>query len=107
LADHFNNHALFVSGTVIPNVFDLSLAALPVKISTPDKTLCDKTSPHPSGGPMNSIRWLVGFLNQRGTGEKAGQVITTGSYAGIVEAPIGVPLKVELGGVGSFSVKLS
>ena len=30
-------------------------------------------------------------LNARGQGLKAGEVVTTGSYAGIVDAPVGVP----------------
>jgi len=48
----------------------------------------------------------VPFLNNRGQGLKAGQIVTTGSYAGIVEAPLGVPIHVQLNGFGSFSVEL-
>ena len=35
-----------------------------------------------------------------------GQIVTTGSYAGIVEAPLSVPVHVQLNGFGSFSVEL-
>ena len=39
-------------------------------------------------------------------GGNGGQIVTTGSYAGIVEAPLGVPIHVQLNGFGSFSVEL-
>ena len=38
---------------------------------------------------------------------KAGQVVTTGSYAGIVQVPIDTPLTVEFGDVGSLSVRFT
>lgn len=105
LADSYNHHALFI-GPVITNIFDLSLESLHVKITSPGAVLFDKVHPHPSGDPMKSFSWLVHFLNERGQGLKEGQIVTTGSYAGIVEAPLGVPLHIELGGAGSFDCEL-
>jgi 2-keto-4-pentenoate hydratase len=55
---------------------------------------------------LKSLGWLVHFLNGRGQGLKAGQIVTTGSYAGIVEAPLGVPIKVQLNDFGAFNVEL-
>ena len=95
LADAFNNHGLFI-GPVMPGVLDQPLEKLHVTITTPSGTLFDKIHPHPSGHPVNSYRWLVHFLNSRGEGLKAGEVVTTGSYAGIVEAPLGVPIHIQL-----------
>ena len=105
LADAFNNHGLLI-GPVLPNVLDKPLETLPVRITTASATLFDKVHPHPSGHPMKAISWLVGFLNERGQGVKAGDVVTTGSYAGIVEAPLGVPIHVELTGLGSLETAL-
>jgi len=105
LADAYNHHALFI-GPVIPNVLDHPLESLPVTIRTAAGPLFDKIHPHPSGHPLKSLGWLVPFLNSRGQGLKAGQIVTTGSYAGIVEAPLGVPIHVHLNGFGSFSVEL-
>ena len=53
-----------------------------------------------------AFTWLVHFLNSRGQGLKAGQIVTTGSYAGIVEAPLGVPIQVKLDSLGSLQVEL-
>jgi 2-keto-4-pentenoate hydratase len=105
LADAFNNHGLLI-GPVLPNVLDQPLETLPVKITTENGVLFDKVHPHPSGHPMKAFSWLVGFLNERGQGLKAGDVVTTGSYAGIVEAPVGVPIHVELTGVGQLEIVL-
>ncbi len=105
LADAFNNHGLLM-GPVIPAALDHPLEKLHVTITTASGTLFDKVHPHPSGHPMNSLRWLVHFLNGRGEGLKAGEVVTTGSYAGIVEAPLGVPIHVRLDGLGELDVEL-
>jgi 2-keto-4-pentenoate hydratase len=105
LADAFNNHGLLI-GPVIPAIWDQSLEKLHVTIKAPDTTLFDKVHPHPSGHPWKAISWLVRFLNERGGGLKAGQIVTTGSYAGIVEAPLGVPIHVQLGALGTLDVEL-
>ncbi len=105
LADAYNHHGLFI-GPVIPNVLDHPLEQLHVTIRTGAGPLFDKVHPHPSGHPLKSLGWLVQFLNGRGQGLKAGQIVTTGSYAGIVEAPLGVPIHVQLNALGSFNVEL-
>jgi 2-keto-4-pentenoate hydratase len=109
LADSYNNHGLFI-GPVIPNVHGRFLEMLQVTITAKypeeDKVLFDKVGRHPSGHPMKSFAWLVHFLNKNGQGLKTGQVVTTGSYAGIVEAPIGIPLRIELGDVGTLDTAL-
>jgi 2-keto-4-pentenoate hydratase len=105
LADAFNNHALFI-GPAIPGALDHPLEKLHVIIKTPTATLFDKVHPHPSGHPMKSLTWLVHFLNGRGEGLKAGEIVTTGSYAGIVEAPLGVPIHVQLEGLGALDIEL-
>jgi 2-keto-4-pentenoate hydratase len=110
LADSYNHHGLFI-GPVIPNIFDRELASLPVKITAGGKVLFERVHPHPSGGPMKSYSWLVQFLSDqaliyKGQGLKEGQIVTTGSYAGAVEAPIGVPLQVELSGIGKLDCEL-
>ena len=105
LADAYNHHALFI-GPVIPNVLDHPLERLHVTIRTAAGPLFDKVHPHPSGHPLKSLAWLAHFLNGRGQGLKTGQIVTTGSYAGIVEAPLGVPIHVQLNDFGSFNVEL-
>jgi len=105
LADGYNHHGLVI-GPVIPNALDHPLERLHVTIQTVAGTLFDKVHPHPSGHPLRSLNWLVHFLNGRGQGLKAGEIVTTGSYAGIVEAPLGVPIQVKLNGLASLTVEL-
>ena len=105
LADTFNNHGLLI-GPVIPHVLDHPLEQLHARIHTAAGALFDRVQGHPSGHPMNSFSWLVPFLNSRGQGLKAGQVVTTGSYAGIVNAPLNTPIHVELGDLGALDVEL-
>jgi 2-keto-4-pentenoate hydratase len=105
LADSYNHHGLLI-GPVIPNALDHPLERLHVTIQTATGTLYDKERGHPSGHPLKAFTWLVHFLNGRGQGLKAGQIVTTGSYAGIVEAPLGVPIQVKLDSLGSLQVEL-
>ena len=95
LADTYNHHGLVI-GPVIPNALDHPLERLHATIRTAAGTLYDDERDHPSGHPMKSLTWLVHFPNGRGQGLRAGQIVTVGSYAGIVEAPLGVPIRVRL-----------
>jgi 2-keto-4-pentenoate hydratase len=99
LADCFNNWGLFV-GPVVENAFTRPLEKLHAKVTTPTETIFDAERSHPSGHPLTSFTWLVHFLNGRGEGLKAGEIVTTGSYAGIVDVPAGEPLRIELAGIG-------
>lgn len=105
LADCFNNWGLFV-GPVVPNAFTRPLERLHAKITTPTATIFDDTRAHPSGHPLTSFTWLVHYLNGRGEGLKAGEIVTTGSYAGVVDVPTGQPLRVELEGIGVIETEL-
>lgn len=60
---------------------------------------------HPDGHPRAPFHWLANFLRERGIGLFAGQVVTTGSYAGLLSAPIGQPLIFDYAGLASFSVQ--
>ncbi|AOJ71582.1 MULTISPECIES: 2-keto-4-pentenoate hydratase [Burkholderia] len=62
---------------------------------------------HPDGHPFKPLLWLVNFLAARGETLHAGQIVTTGSYAGVIEVPLGKALTVRFGELGSVSVKLA
>jgi 2-keto-4-pentenoate hydratase len=61
---------------------------------------------HPSGHPLPPLVWLANYLAARGQALTAGQIVTTGSYCGVLELPLCVPLSVEFGGLGVLSVEL-
>lgn len=105
LADCYNNWGLFV-GPAVPNALSLPLESLHATIATPTTTIFDGVRPHPSGHPLKPFIWLARYLNGCGHGLKAGEIVTTGSYAGIVEVPIGQALRVELEGIGVLETEL-
>jgi 2-keto-4-pentenoate hydratase len=105
LADAYNNFGLLL-GPVIPNALERPLETLHVTITGGGRTIHDRDGRHPSGHPLKAFAWLVQYLNSRGQGLQAGEVVTTGSYAGIVEVPVGVPVHVQLGDLGVIETEL-
>jgi len=106
LADSLNNQALFI-GPVVPNALDQKLDAFPVTIDGPGGLHVTREGVHPSGHPLAPLYWLVNFLSERGEGLKAGQIVTAGSYCGVLELPLGAPLRVTFGTLGILSVELA
>lgn len=58
---------------------------------------------HPNQGPRLPLYWLAEFLRSRGQSLLAGQVIITGSYAGIWEVPTDTELTVDYQGLGTLT----
>ena len=50
----------------------------------------------PTGHPLRPLVWLANYLASHGTGLTAKQVVTTGSYCGMVDVPLDTPLVVRL-----------
>ena len=103
LADSINNQALYV-GPPVTNIFKHQLESLTITISAPSGTLIAHSGRHPSGHPLRALLWLTNFLSGRGETLKAGCVVTTGSYAGVLEVPLGTPLLVSYGDLGRLEV---
>jgi 2-keto-4-pentenoate hydratase len=59
---------------------------------------------HPNKDPRAALYWLVNFLSQRGIGMAAGQRVITGSYAGVLDLPLGQEIRLGFGELGRFSV---
>jgi 2-keto-4-pentenoate hydratase len=103
LADSVNNQALFL-GPPAANVFKHQLDSLRITISTPAGTLITHDGRHPSGHPLRALLWLANFLSACCETLKAGCVVTTGSYAGVLEVPLETPLSVSYGDLGKLEV---
>lgn len=106
LADHVSNFGVFV-GPSVPGGPGAALERIAIEIAGPGGTLLKTEGAHPDGHPLRPLVWLASFLAGRGLPLRAGQVVTTGSYAGLVEAPVGVPLSVRFGGLGTLAVALA
>jgi 2-keto-4-pentenoate hydratase len=55
---------------------------------------------HPHLFPQRPLFWLVNFLSRRGIDIKAGQVVITGSYAGVLEVQPNVEFSLVYGDLG-------
>jgi 2-keto-4-pentenoate hydratase len=62
---------------------------------------------HPDGDPVRPLHWLANMLRERGEGLERGQVVITGSYAGVLEVPSDAQLRIGFGELGSIAIQLS
>jgi len=106
LADAIANHGLFV-GPAVPTALDHPLDVIPIAIDAAGKSLHAVQGKHPDGHPLKPLVWLVNYLAQRGEGLTAGQIVTTGSYCGVVDVPLETPLSIRFGDLGTLSVEFS
>jgi 2-keto-4-pentenoate hydratase len=110
LADSIANQGLFV-GPVLSGAVGLSLDAFAIVIDGADGTLITRDGRHPDGHPLRPLYWLANFLAAGGYGEgvslKTGQIVTTGSYCGVVDLPLDTALVVRYGDFGTLDVQFS
>ncbi|MEO8346686.1 MAG: 2-keto-4-pentenoate hydratase [Betaproteobacteria bacterium] len=106
MADNVQNQGLFI-GPTFARGLDAQLNGFAVTIRTPDGVLSSHEGTHGDRHPLNPLYWLANFLAERGEGLRAGQVVTTGSYAGAIEVPIGPPLTVTYGDLGEVNIELT
>jgi 2-keto-4-pentenoate hydratase len=105
IADSLQNQGLVI-GPLVPGGLDAALESMVVVVRGPCGILSTHDGRHGDGHPLRPMCWLANFLAQRDEGLHAGQVVTTGSYAGAIKVPLGQPLAVAFGGLGSISVEL-
>ena len=108
LADHVSNQGLFI-GPLLPDALRRQLDGFAIAVETASATLHARDGRHPDGHPLRPLAWLANFLASRAEigGLKAGAIVTTGSYAGALEVPIGTPLRVRFGNLGEIDVEFT
>jgi 2-keto-4-pentenoate hydratase len=107
LADQVSNQGLFV-GPILSDAFTRPLEGFPIVIEGRTSALHRCEGRHPDGHPLRPLYWLANFLAGRAEirGLKAGEIVTTGSYAGALEVPVATPLSVQFGDLGEINVEL-
>ena len=101
LADNVANSGLLI-GPAIADAFTRTLERFPLEVRGPGGPLLTHDGKHPDGHPLLPLYWLANYLAARGDFLRAGQIVTTGSYAGIVEVPLDTVLTLTYGDLGSF-----
>ena len=105
LADGIANRGLYV-GPVLPDPWTRALEAFPIAVTRGGAAFATRDGKHPDGHPLRPLYWLANYLAARGDPLRAGQVVTTGSYCGVVEVPVGEPLAFAYGDLGTLAVTL-
>ena len=105
MADCVQNQGLYV-GPVLGQGPDTPLAGFQVTIRAGGSTLSTHDGRHGDGHPLRPLVWLANFLAERGDPLRAGQIVTTGSYAGAIEVPVDTNLVVQFGDLGAIELTL-
>ncbi len=94
LADGLNDQGLVV-GPVPAHPIGDWMRAFPITIPG----VFTGEGRHPDGHPLVPLVWLASMVPLA-----AGQIVTTGSFAGVIHAPLDQPLRVVFGGAGEIAV---
>ena len=105
MADSVQNQGLFV-GPAIARRPDSALETIRVTLNGPKGNLLTHDGRHGDGHPLRPLYWLANFLADRDEGLRAGQIVTTGSYAGAIDVPLSQPLMVAFGDLGGIAIEL-
>ncbi len=81
------------------------LDAFPLVVTSGGRTLVAKDGRHPDGHPFKPLYWLANHLaGKRDFPLRAGDVVTTGSYCGVLDVPYDTPLTFAYGDRGTLDV---
>lgn len=105
LADFQTNSALIV-GSGVKAWQKIDFVAQECEFTVGDRTV-KATGAHPFGNPFRLIPWLVKHAAKRGHGLRAGDVVTTGAWTGLVEARAGDTVKARFPGIGEATVRIN
>jgi 2-keto-4-pentenoate hydratase len=105
LADRLQNQGLLI-GPVIDNHAEKTLDAFPITITGANGVVSTHKGVHPNEHPFKPFFWLANFLNTRNTGLRAGQIVITGSYDGVIPVPFNEQLTFQFGDVGTLTTQL-
>lgn len=105
LADGLMNEGLALSAP--SNAWkSLELKSVPLRVLVDGEVVHQGLGGHPLNDPLLPLVWMANHLSQRGIGLQAGDVVTTGSFAGIRWLPPGRRVQAEFAELGVVDVQL-
>lgn len=111
LADCLFNQGLFIGPEItLDQAFSASEIEFTLTTSSEsskhDPATCKKLAgKHPNKYPQLPLFWLVNFLSAQGIDIKAGQLVITSSYAGVIEVLPDREFSLQYGELGSISLR--
>jgi len=106
LADGLFNAGLFL-GPEVSGGLARELRRIEITLAVDGASAQRLDGSHPDGDPVRPLHWLANILRERGEGLERGQVVITGSYAGVLEVPSDAQLRIGFGELGSIAIQLS
>lgn len=104
VADNASCGLLVVGDTPIdPNGVDLYSCGMVVEKN--GKIISTGAGAAALGSPLTCVAWLANTLGERGVGLKAGEIILSGSLVPLEPVVAGDYMRVDIGGIGSASVR--
>jgi 2-keto-4-pentenoate hydratase len=111
LADSLSNYGLFLGPSIKDEhgkegVDGASLPAIALVLNEGERASGSWEGKHPDGHPLRALHWLANYLAGRGTGLKRGEVVTTGSYHGLIQVPADTPLRMRFADLGNLDITI-
>jgi 2-keto-4-pentenoate hydratase len=106
LADGLVNQGLFV-GPEVDAELARAASELAISITCATGEHSEHSGRHPNTHPRAPLYWLAEFLRSRGEGIVAGQVVITGSFAGVIDVPLNTDIEIHYAGLGTLSVNFT
>jgi len=103
LAD-LNNNGGYSVGPAIADWRSRDLATPEAVLLIDGKEIRRAHAGTPGGHPQRLVTWLANHAAARGTYLKRGQVITTGSHTGMIDAPPGATITARFEGIGEATL---
>jgi 2-keto-4-pentenoate hydratase len=106
VADAFMNEALVV-GPALADWRALDVTAVPLVLRFDGEQKLALVGGHPLGDPLKPLVWIANHLAGLGRGLLAGEIVTTGSCAGVHPLGAGHEAVAEFTGLGRASIHLA
>jgi 2-keto-4-pentenoate hydratase len=104
LADCASNAGL-VLGAEAPGSLPRDPARQAARLAFEGHIVADTIGGNAAGDLLALLTWLANHLPQRGTSLRRGQVVTTGTWTGVLFAPPGASVEAELAGYGRVELR--
>ena len=103
LADGLVNQGLFIGPEVDAELARVA-SEFTIAVSCANGESSEYQGRHPNMDPRAPLYWLVEYLRNEGQGIAAGQVVITGSFAGVIEVPLNTDIQIRYAGLGEMQV---